>query len=379
VVDVCTYGAPEASITIGACSVGIYYPPSTSPGQRYFNRGNVYITNSDIALRLSDQSNGNAYRGIVRQCYISVDIDGVGGTGESTGNDFYLRSANIGVLTGGVPASYVYRVARASWCNFHGGSESNGADCLIDSATTSNLRFLRGANEPTASYVPVKREPNSNKDFDFMQPTNRHGYTQLLAPTLATSNGNRYTQGGGSKIALFEYCTGTLPQTNGGAFPQALVAADADSRIICTFNSTVFTKAAMSSFRCKLTVFVSAPAGGGTSIATVEFFYRVTNTGTTAGALNVLSSSVKGAAIGGLHFIKSTTTPGAFKIGLVGGGSTATAMNFVAVAMDIEALTFDANVVNMFNFNDFSFVTAAATANDVTDAVALTSVADTVV
>jgi len=379
VLDVCTYGAPEASITFGTMSYGIYFPPSTLTAQRYFNRINAYITNSDGGIRLADQSNGNTFTGYIRQCYIAVDIDGVGGTGESTGNRFSFATANIGVLTGGVPATYVFRIANASWCSFFYESENNGAQSLIDPATTSNLRFFGGANESTSSYIPISREPNSNKDLDFMQPTNRHQYTQLLVPNQATSAGSRYTQGGGSKISMMEYCSGTLPQTNGGAYPQALVAADADSRIICTFNSTVFTKAAMSAFRCKLTVFASAPAGGGTSIATVEFFYRPTNTGTTAGVLNVLSASVKGAAIGGLHFIKSTTTPGAFKIGLVGGGSTATVMNFVSVALDIEALTYDANIVNMFNFNDFSFATAAATANDVTDAITLLTVADTVI
>jgi hypothetical protein len=354
---------------------GIYFPDSdvATSKQRYFNKiFDNTITNCDRCIHLGAQSNANQLVGnLTRQSYRHYYLDG--GASECVDNVISgAQLANIDVLPTVVPVCFTL----ANSC-LHNAFIGYTTECLgkaFDISASSTLnQFVGVTNELTATYVPL-----GNIHGEFAAPINRDQISQILLVDPARA-GDRFIFGRGNKCSLFQSVTGTLPQTNGGAYPQALVAADADSKIIVTFDDTVFKKSLHPTFFCKFKVFCSAPANGGTSVAEVEFLYRPTNTSVAAGVLSVLRCSVKGAAIGGLHFIHGGTGATAFKIGLVGGGSAATVMNFVAVSMEIEGLTYDANAVAFSDLAGFSFVSAAATANDVTDAITLLTVADTVV
>ena len=241
-------------------------------------------------------------------------------------------------------------------------------------------KFYGTTNEVTASILPVRTEAGALTYNDYIEYTARVNVVQqseMLLPNLTT--GQRFFQGLGNKVSLFRTVSGTLPQCNGGAFPQALVAADADSRVIVQFDGAAFKKSIHPTLYAKLKVFACAPGAAGTSVAECEFIYRPTSTGAAAGVLSVLRATVKGAAIAGLHFISGKTGATEFRIGLVGGVAVATSMNFVAVSMEIEGLSYDANSLDMSKFANMGFVSTAATANDVTDAVSLLAVADTVI
>jgi hypothetical protein len=365
-------GAYNVTGAAGGTSYGIYFPPSALSAQRYFNTfNNIQITNCDVGIRLNCEANGNTFTGQVRNCKYYIEIDGAG-TPAAIQNTFTgMQFAWIGTA----PANCRVFVLRGGAVNnvFVGyTTECQGALYHTDDGTCPRNVFIGVANEAIASAVYA-----GSRDYDYAMPINRGeiGQTFLLDPTRTN---DKYFGGRGNKIDLFQNVSGTLPQTNGGSYPQALVAGDADSKIIVTFDDTAFKTTLYPSFYCKLKVFCSAPANGGTHVAETEFLYRATTTvGVGTGSLCVLRCANKGAAIGGLHFIHGKTGGTAFKIGLVGGGTTATVMNFVAVSMEIEGLTYDANAIAFTDFAGFSFASAAATANDVSDAITLLTVADT--
>lgn len=386
--DVRIYGEATADITGTNTCYGLFFPESdlATSRQRYFNSAlGVTITNCDVGVRLSGQSNANIFTNmIVRQTYVAVDVDG--GSSESVENVFSgLLYHNIGILP--TTGSIGFRLRNSAKFNVFSGytTEANGAAFSVDDTCTYNV-FDGVENETTASHVPVRtaagaltyNHHNDRGRSGYAPMRNNLGVSQmvLVEPSLTS---NKFIFGRGSKMSVFRNVTGTLPQTNGGSFPQNLVASDADSRIIVQFDSTVFTRALHPSFFCKLKVFCAAPSNGGNSIAEVEFMYRPTSTTSAAGQLSVLRATRKGAAIAGLYFIDGVTGGTEFRIGLVGGGSTALAMNYVVVSMEIDALTYDSNSINFDEFSNFGFVSTAATANDVTDAIDLLTVADTTI
>jgi hypothetical protein len=67
-----------------------------------------------------------------------------------------------------------------------------------------------------------------------------------------------------------------------------------------------------------------------------------------------------------------------FGLAVVGGNGSGSASNLI-VDLEILAATFSTNAVAMALYNSITWGTAAATANDVTDAIDLLTVADTVV
>ena len=115
-------------------------------------------------------------------------------------------------------------------------------------------------------------------------------------------------------------------------------------------------------------------------MATVEFSYIVTNTSTDAGLLSVHNVDINPASsnfITGLYFIDGATGGTEFRIGMVGGNVSATVADAVIVFLDIDI--YKVSEVAKKDFANIGFISTAASANDVTDAIDLLTVAATVV
>ena len=113
----------------------------------------------------------------------------------------------------------------------------------------------------------------------------------------------------------------------------------------------------------------------------VEFIYRVTDLATNAGELSVKSVRKTPSTnyVAGLYFLTGVAAAGNFAIAMTGGNFAAIRAQHVAVDLEITALTQGQNTVAMADLADLSFVSAPCTANDVTDAIDLLTVADTTV
>ena len=68
-----------------------------------------------------------------------------------------------------------------------------------------------------------------------------------------------------------------------------------------------------------------------------------------------------------------------FGLAVVGGNLGAFSMTHLLVDIEITAFTEGVNIVRMKEYADIAFATRAATANDVTDAISLLTVADTTI
>jgi hypothetical protein len=379
------YGVVNDDVDGTGTHYGIYFPPSDTgtAKQRYFNQFNtVFITNCDVAVRLNENSNANNFTGIItRQCIYHYEFDG--GSGGVADNTLVgLGLFNIGSVSSTIQETcFVFR-NNTQW-NVFGGyqTEINGKAFDIDSTCFLNY-FFGQENETVASFVPpggIAGPVNGSIHARWQRPINIEQYTQMLLPTLATDG--RYDTPGGCRVSMFQEVDGTangLPQLNDAV--GTLVAADADSRIIVQFNSAAMAKSVEPNFRCRLTVFVRAAGTSGQTMATVDFSYICTNTSTDAGLLSVHNVDLTPAAsnyISGLWFIDGATGGTEFRIGMVGGNLSAVEAAGVKVALDIDI--YKISEIAAANYTDIGFVSTAATANDVTDAIDLLTVAETVV
>jgi hypothetical protein len=410
------------------------------PVQVYYNRcTSVRIQNFFRGVHLGDNCNGNAFVGIVmRQVYLHWDLNGtttdltcvenavVGAehsnvgplpsvaitfTASPTGVSGTLTS-NWGLATGVYPSLFsdgelrmvtltngattatwavaltgaptatataavcvVFSLQNGSVNNSFAGyaTECNGTAFYIDASSSAGNTFLGYENESQSlSFVP-----SGCFHALWAQPVNRSQYSSILLPSVAVAPQGFYN-GQGNAMQFFQMVTGTLPNLNSSL--ATLVASDSSSKSIVQFPASQYTKLLMPNFRCKLTVYLAAPGGGvGESIALVEFLYLLTNITNKAGQLSVLSVSNKGPYIKGLYFISGKTGGTGMRVAIVCGLLGAVTAPHLAVKIDMEVLTYTTNVVPMAQFAQLAFVSTACTANDVTDAISLLTVADTAV
>jgi hypothetical protein len=380
--NVTIYGDPTADVTGTNTCYAIYYPYSIGPAQRYFNRGNgIYITYCDVAFHLGDQSNANVYTNFVaRQCYHMFEIDG--GTGGSVGNAFSgFVCANIGHLP--TTQEKVFVLSSNAQFNVFSGyyTECNGLAFDIDS--TSTLNYFDGAeNEVDTSYAPVggtAGAASGNTHSRWARPVNIEQYSHMPLPSL--TNGSRFEHGLiGSKQSHLVEIDGSgdgLPALDGGG---TLVAATAHSRSIIQLDSTVFVKTAKVNFRGKLTVWALAGGTSGIHMCSVEFGYVCTNTATDAGLFEVYEvnqTPTSGSYIAGIKFISGSTGATGMRFALVGGALSAQPAARVVVSLDLDV--FHPIGASRERFTDHGFLSTAATANDVTDAIDMLTVGETVV
>ena len=379
------YGAPQDDVSGANTCYGIYFPDGSvaTTVQRYFNTFEDFtITNCDIGIHLGANCNGNGFNSyLLRNCYIYHDLIGTSATELCVENQFSgIRCFWIGAAPS--VASIVFKQRYAQWNNFSGYvTECQGAEHDADSTVILGT-FDGLSNEVTASYI----EPNGiagpasgNATAKFQQPINVSQHTQMVLPIATT--GDRFDQVNGSKISMFQMVDGTgdgLPALNDAT--GVLAAADADSRVIMQFNASALKKNAEPNFRCKLTVFVNAAGTSGQTMCTVDFSYITTNTSTDAGLLKVHNVDLTPAAsnyISGLKFIDGATGGTEFRIAMVGGNLSATLASRVAVSLEMDV--YKQSVIATNDYVNIGFVSTAATVNDVTDAIDLLTVAETVV
>lgn len=430
-----------ASLADGNCTAIYFYDGSVSSSpavQRYFNRARgIRITNYFRAVRLGNNCNANNFGNIViRQCYIHFDLNGgsdascvenvfsgtshfnigllpqstitftiapTGTSGTLTSNwtlqtgvypvlfsDSEIRmvtltnastAATWAVALTGTPTSAAQAGQVVVFCLQNGAvnnvfsgysTECLGAAFYCDASSSTGNQFLGHENEPVLSVVP----PGSFHSL-WAQPNNRSQVSSIILPNVANPQG--YTNGQGNLLRIVQNVGGTLPQLNGNG---TLVAADVNSKVFARFNPTLYSKASQPGFRAKLSVYVNAPGSSvGEGIAEVEFWYRATDNSTHAASLSVISVSQKPSSnyIAGLKFLTGVASGLGFGLAIVGGNVSAVAMTHLIVDLEILAFTFSNNSVPMANYANITWGCVAATANDVTDAISLLTVADSAV
>jgi len=374
--NVSIYGDATTDLTSATTCYGIFYPDGSTPSnyQRYFNRANnFYITNCDVAIRLGANCNANTFSSFVtRQCYQHILLDGVASNQQTVENVFSgFACHNIGVLPTSPTTVFVLKNYAIYNCLTGYSTECNGAAFSIDTTSTLNT-FLGNENETTLSVVPV-----GNVHSLWAQPANRSQNSQIIIPAVATPL--NYTEGTGNSVHLVQAVGGSLPQLAGTG---ALVAANANSRVFARFSSNVYTKALRIGFFATLRVALNAPGGTvGDGFVEVDFWYRVTDNSTNAAQLSVISVNSRPASnyIAGLKFLTGVASGLGFGLAIVGGNYLAVSSTRLLVDLKITAFTHDTNTITMANLASVAWNCAAATTNDVTDAIDLLTVGDTTV
>ena len=267
---------------------------------------------------------------------------------------------------------------------FQGISECNGIFSYIDASSNvagSPNIFVGKWNESVA----LSSVGSNNIDINYAQPVNASGGSQLLVP-LPNSGGPpsaaNITFGQGNIVHQSVALGGSLPELNSSTGD--LAAADASSRVFARFNATAFAKAIKPGMVAKLTVKMAGTGGGvQDSIAEVEFWYRVTDNTTAAAQFSVISVNQRpasGSYIAGLYFLTGVAAGLGFGLAIVGGIELSTLKTpQLLVDIEIKGSTFGVNAVAMADFAQITWNCVAATANDVTDAISLLTVADTTV
>jgi hypothetical protein len=190
------------------------------------------------------------------------------------------------------------------------------------------------------------------------------------------------TQGGGSAWSYNKLLTTGLPLLNGSAGAPTTGAA---SRVITEWTTPLTVgKIARPHMRITSRIVVSANGGSAGSHETeVEWAYRVVDNVTNAGELSVISvrqfPSV-GNYVVGMHFIKGITgSDRPFALSVTTGNIGAVAPASVSVHHFGEVESTQATIRPMIEFADISTTPRALTADDVTDAVSMLTVAVTAI
>ena len=357
----------------------IWSPESTftPTRQRYFNDVvNCYLVNFDQGVTLNGQSNGwNIINLRTFQVYRPIVLDG--GSSEVADTMIHgLHAQNFGPL----PTADTYVLTMRGSVNVlsvSGLSECQGRAYDVSGLTSYSQWNLNGfiPNESLPSYLP----PNAEQQ-GFSTGTMREGLSRTFIVDPARDL-DRHVQLRGMKYDGPLPVTGSLPTLAGGTAPQALVQANASSRIIAAFQTGPYSVGSHPLLRVTLKVIVDGPATSGASYAEVEFLYRrTTSTGAGAGSLTVLRTPInEGPGIAGLFFIHSKTAGGFMKIGMVGGGAGGPAPDYIQIELKCSAYAADGSTWARDGFTNISTVAVAATANDVTDAVSLLATGTTAI
>jgi hypothetical protein len=172
-----------------------------------------------------------------------------------------------------------------------------------------------------------------------------------------------------------------MPEANNNA--GTFQAADPDSKVIFRFNST-FTFLNFKSFGARLKVYVYGNSGSGMHVADVTFKYLVADSATPPYAAKLCVDQVfnnpSGGQITGLYFITGKTDNVPMGIGLVCGNFGAFQVVNIRCVLEYEVFDFATDSDFFTNYVGLSSKTTfAATANDVTDAIDLLTVAETLI
>lgn len=347
---------------------GIFFPAKANGFANYFHEvSNCYVTECDIGIGLQGNANANRFNGITtRECQVHYQLNG--SLIDCIENTF----TNLALFTIVPHGAVGFRLEEGCKNNVFLGFTTEMYGTLYDISTLASTRsnkFLGCSNETNPSYVPA-----GNLDLgEFDIGTVNAGLRQMTLPTRTTGDRNTFLSG--SKAEFYKVITGAMPQMDNNA--GTLTAGDPDSKVILRFGSAFYAKTINTTARFKLKVYADGNAGLGVNYTEVEFVYRCTNQSTGAGQLCVLSVVNKGNGVTGLHFLTGVASGLGFGVALTGGNGGAVAFDGIRVSLEVEAQS--RSVLVSSAFTDVSFATADVTANDVTDAISLLTVADTTV
>jgi hypothetical protein len=182
--------------------------------------------------------------------------------------------------------------------------------------------------------------------------------------------------GGGTTKQIFQVA-GDMPQQNNNA--GTLVAGDADNKVIFRFP-TNFTKTGKRSFTGKLKVFAYGAFGNGCGVVEVDFGYSMRSQSTSAGEFHVFSVKQMGNEISGLHFLTGVAAGAPMGVALVGGNYGAYAFSWIRCEIEFTVTDILTTEDIYSDYLDLtSTTTADVTADDVTDAIDMLTVANTAV
>ena len=360
--------------TTGATScIGIKFDGSATTARVQFaNRvSNYHITNCDIGVFLGGLANVNVFtNGITRECHVHYELKGNATHGCIENVFSGLTCYTIVTMS---PLAICFKLTQYAAYNVFVGytTEAYGFEFSEGVTGISNNLFLGQSNE-NASWT-------SQANLRYMQPENVSNFAKYFLASKTTNDRNVV----GTGATYFEqfFIDGTMPEANNNA--GTFQASDPDSKVIFRFNST-FTFLNFKSFGARLKVYVYGNSGSGMHVADVTFKYLVADSATPPYAAKLCVDQVfnnpSGGQITGLYFITGKTGGVPMGIGLVCGNFGAFQVVNIRCVLEYEVFDFATDSDFFTNYVGLSSkTTAAATANDVTDAIDLLTVAETLI
>lgn len=360
--------------TTGATScIGIKFDGSATTARVQFaNRvSNYHITNCDIGVFLGGLANVNVFtNGITRECHVHYELKGNATHGCIENVFSGLTCYTIVTMS---PLAICFKLTQYAAYNVFVGytTEAYGYEFSEGVTGISNNLFLGQSNE-NASWT-------SQANLRYMQPENVSNFAKYFLASKTTNDRNVV----GTGATYFEqfFIDGTMPEANNNA--GTFQASDPDSKVIFRFNST-FTFLNFKSFGARLKVYVYGNSGSGMHVADVTFKYLVADSATPPYAAKLCVDQVfnnpSGGQITGLYFITGKTGGVPMGIGLVCGNFGAFQVVNIRCVLEYEVFDFATDSDFFTNYVGLSSKTTfAATANDVTDAIDLLTVGETLI
>ena len=360
--------------TTGATSCyGIKFDGSATTARVQFaNRvSNYHITNCDIGVFLGGLANVNVFtNGITRECHVHYELKGNATHGCIENVFSGLTCYTIVTMS---PLAICFKLTQYAAYNVFVGytTEAYGFEFSEGVTGISNNLFLGQSNE-NASWT-------SQANLRYMQPENVSNFAKYFLASKTTNDRNVV----GTGATYFEqfFIDGTMPEANNNA--GTFQAADPDSKVIFRFNST-FTFLNFKSFGARLKVYVYGNSGSGMHVADVTFKYLVADSATPPYAAKLCVDQVfnnpSGGQITGLYFITGKTGGVPMGIGLVCGNFGAFQVVNIRCVLEYEVFDYATDSDFFTNYVGLSSKTTfAATANDVTDAIDLLTVGETLI
>lgn len=360
--------------TTGATScIGIKFDGSATTARVQFaNRvSNYHITNCDIGVFLGGLANVNVFtNGITRECHVHYELKGNATHGCIENVFSGLTCYTIVTMS---PLAICFKLTQYAAYNVFVGytTEAYGYEFSEGVTGISNNLFLGQSNE-NASWT-------SQANLRYMQPENVSNFAKYFLTSKTTNDRNVV----GTGATYFEqfFIDGTMPEANNNA--GTFQASDPDSKVIFRFNST-FTFLNFKSFGARLKVYVYGNSGSGMHVADVTFKYLVADSATPPYAAKLCVDQVfnnpSGGQITGLYFITGKTGGVPMGIGLVCGNFGAFQVVNIRCVLEYEVFDYATDSDFFTNYVGLSSKTTfAATANDVTDAIDLLTVGETLI
>jgi len=360
--------------TTGATSCyGIKFDGSATTARvQFFNRvSNVHITNCDIGVFLGGLANANVFTNMIsRECHVHYELKGNATHGCIENVFSGLGCFTIVTMS---PLAICFKLTQYAANNVFTGysTEAYGYE-FSEGATGNSGNIFLGQSNENASWT-------SQANLRYMQPENVKNFTKHYLTSKTTNDRNVV----GTGATYFEqfFVEGTMPEANNNT--GTFVAADADSKVIFRFNDT-FRFLNFKSFGARLKVYVYGNSGSGMHVVDVTFKYLVADSATPPYAaklcVNQVFNNPTSGQITGLYFLTGKTAGIPQGIGITCGNFGAFPVVNIRCVLEYEVFDYATDSDFFDNYVGLSSkTTAAATADDVTDAISLLTVAQTTI